>query len=147
MDQQELDRFMNSEAGGKNLVWNNYFQVVEDHNLPGERLTKEYKGQWRNQVGPKTKRIWEGFGIIKFPDGSLYQGQTSNEIFNGKGRMTHANGDIYHGDWLDGKANGFGVFVDSIGSSYKGEWLDDQQHGFGTESWNFGKIKYTGEFK
>ena len=45
-------------------------------------------------------------GVIKFPDGSTYAGQTSNKQFNGKGRMTHANGDIYHGEWLNGRANG-----------------------------------------
>jgi hypothetical protein len=56
---------------------------------------KEYRGHWRNQVGTNSKKIWEGLGIIKFVDGSLYQGMTKNEMFNGKGRMTHANSDIY----------------------------------------------------
>lgn len=60
--------------------------------------------------------------------------------------MTHVNGDIYQGEWKDGKANGYGVFVDTNGSMYEGEWLNDQQHGYGTESWNYGKIRYTGEF-
>ena len=50
--------------------------------------------------------VWEGIGIIQFPDGSTYQGMTKNAQFNGKGRMTHANGDIYQGEWKDGKANG-----------------------------------------
>lgn len=60
--------------------------------------------------------------------------------------MTHANGDIYQGEWVDGKANGMGVFVDTNGSMYEGMWQDDQQHGYGTESWNYNKIKFTGEF-
>jgi hypothetical protein len=60
--------------------------------------------------------------------------------------MTHANGDIYQGEWRNGKANGFGIFVDTNGSMYEGQWLDDQQHGFGTESWNYNKIKYVGDF-
>ena len=29
---------------------------------------------------------------------------------------------------------------------YDGEWLDDQQHGQGTESWNYNKIRFSGEF-
>lgn len=33
--QDELDRFMNSEAGGKNLVWNNYYQQITDSGLTG----------------------------------------------------------------------------------------------------------------
>jgi len=57
--------------------------------------------------------IWEGFGIIKFIDGSVYEGQTIDGLYNGKGRMTHANGDIYQGEWKDGKANGYGVFIDT----------------------------------
>ena len=60
--------------------------------------------------------------------------------------MTHANGDIYQGEWKGGKANGFGVFVDTHGSMYEGTWKDDQQHGNGTESWNYHKIKYSGDF-
>ena len=60
--------------------------------------------------------------------------------------MTHANDDVYQGQWKNGKANGYGVFVDTNGSMYEGQWLDDQQHGFGTESWNYNKIKYTGDF-
>jgi hypothetical protein len=36
--------------------------------------------------------------------------------------------------------------VDTNGSMYEGEWLNDQQHGYGSESWNYNKIKYTGQF-
>jgi hypothetical protein len=39
--------------------------------------------------------IYEGFGCIKFADGSMYEGQTMDGLYNGKGRMTHVNGDIY----------------------------------------------------
>ncbi len=38
---------------------------------------------------------WEGIGIIKFPDGSTFQGMTKNKLFDGKGRMTHSNGDVF----------------------------------------------------
>ena len=91
-------------------------------------------------------RNFEGLGTISYPDGSLYQGQTKNGLFHGKGRMTHANGDIYQGHWKNGKANGFGVYIDKSGSMYEGNWFDDQYHGKGTETWNFGAIKYTGDF-
>lgn len=122
-----------------------------------------YKGQWRaagissmvaedqnktrkSDIKVTDSSVWEGIGIIQFADGSTYQGMTKNQQFNGKGRMTHANGDIYQGEWVDGKANGMGVFVDTNGSMYEGMWQDDQQHGYGTESWNYNKIKFTGEF-
>jgi hypothetical protein len=127
------------------LVWINYFKEIEDNasiNSNGEPVLKQYKGQWR----ASDMNIWEGFGIIKFHDGNTYEGQTKNGLYNGRGRMTHANGDIYQGSWKDGKANGFGVFIDVNGNMYKGEWVNDQQHGIGTESWNFDRIKYVGEF-
>jgi hypothetical protein len=76
----------------------------------------------------------------------MYQGQTKAGLFEGKGRMTHANGDIYQGEWRGGKANGLGTFVDTNGSMYKGEWLNDVYHGKGVETWNYGSIKYEGEF-
>ena len=29
---------------------------------------------------------------------------------------------------------------------YSGDWQDDMYHGSGTETWNYGAIKYEGEF-
>ena len=42
--------------------------------------------------------------------------------------------------------HGFGKFQQDYGTVYEGQWQDDQQHGFGTESWNYNKIKFTGDF-
>lgn len=61
--------------------------------------------------------------------------------------MTHSNGDIYNGEWLNGKAHGFGVYTDQSGSMYKGQWQEDLYHGKGIETWNFGAIKYEGDFE
>ena len=71
---------------------------------------------------------------------------TKSGLFHGKGRITHANGDIYQGEWNNGKACGYGVYVDLVGSIYRGEWDEDQFHGKGIEMWNFGDIKYQGDF-
>lgn len=60
--------------------------------------------------------------------------------------MIHANGDVYWGDWKDGKAHGEGVFCDNKGSLYEGQWENDLQHGNGVEQWNFGSIRYEGDF-
>jgi hypothetical protein len=84
----ELERFMNSENGGKNLVWINNFQPINDMpNLNGTGNTtqsqsqKIYKGQWRitgisSMVAEESNKknssetkitdtsIWEGIGII-----------------------------------------------------------------------------------
>ena len=39
MTNEELQRWLNSEAGGKNLTWNNYFQEISD-NLDGKGSKK-----------------------------------------------------------------------------------------------------------
>ena len=118
--QEELEKFMSDENGGKNLNWVNYFKPVPDQQSSSPSQFRKYKGQWR-----KDQQTWEGIGVLLFPDGSQYQGMTKNELFEGKGRMTHANNDIYQGMWKNGKANGYGVFVDTNGSMYEGEWVDD----------------------
>jgi hypothetical protein len=43
-------------------------------------------------------------------------------------------------------ANGKGVFIDSNGSTYEGDWVDDLQHGKGKETWQEGKIKFSGTY-
>ena len=121
----------------EHLYWNNYW--MEFNQDPKSK--KQYRGFWN-----KDRTNWQGLGEIKFSDGSCYQGQTQNKLFNGKGRMNHSNGDIYQGEWKNGKADGFGIFVDTEGSMYEGEWINDLQNGHGVESWNNGKMKYSGDF-
>lgn len=72
MDEAELTRFMNSEAGGKNLLIQSYAVEINDKTLSGDEtvIAQEYRGQWR-QDNPE---VWEGIGMIKFSDGSMYQG-------------------------------------------------------------------------
>lgn len=145
----------------ENLAWNNYSEDIGEGRTyqghwikPKEEIDehdrlrktgKPLKGDTPADAASK-KRDFRGFGTIKFPDGSIYQGQTENGLFNGKGRMTHANGDIYQGQWVDGKAHGLGTFIDTKGSLYDGQWVDDLQEGKGSEIWDYNKIKYTGDF-
>ena len=85
MPEEEYNRWAENEDGGKNLVWNNYFQKIDQY--------REYKGHWHQE----NREVWEGLGVIKFSDGSIYQGFTQDQQLNGVGRMSHANGDIYQG--------------------------------------------------
>jgi len=41
------------------------------------------------------KLVMDGFGVLKWPEGSVYQGQFANDKMCGRGRMTQANGDVY----------------------------------------------------
>ena len=61
---------MTAENG---LVWYNFYKEINDNleiNSADEEVTKRYKGQWRSD----DNTIWEGFGTIRFSDGSIYQG-------------------------------------------------------------------------
>jgi len=42
MVQNDLARWLNSEAGGKNLTWNNYFIDIEDNSTDGGKGSKKY---------------------------------------------------------------------------------------------------------
>jgi hypothetical protein len=73
MEEQELIRWLNSEQGGKNLKWSNYFIEITDTASDLQSSTvksaKKYKGQWTQDEKSKN---WEGLGIISFADGSEY---------------------------------------------------------------------------
>ena len=53
MEDQELIRWLNSEQGGKNLKWSNYFieisYTVSDLQASVVKSSKKYKGHWRNE--------------------------------------------------------------------------------------------------
>ena len=38
-----------------------------------------------------------GYGEISWSDGSLFEGQWTNDLYNGIGRLIHADGDVYEG--------------------------------------------------
>jgi hypothetical protein len=46
MEEEELIRYMNSEAGGKNLMYNNFFKPIKDsiNAVESNVIAKEYKG-------------------------------------------------------------------------------------------------------
>ena len=67
-------------------------QTMRKHDANG-KPQKLAKRDDKTDVALNEQCIWEGIGIIQFPDGSTYHGMTKNGQFNGKGRMTHANGD------------------------------------------------------
>lgn len=107
----------------------------------GDDPNKTYKGQYRMLNG---KLTCDGVGVLTWKDGTCYIGQFVNNKMQGKGRMTQANGDVYQGDWKNNMANGIGCLVNHEGGTSEGEWVDDLQNGFGKQSWEFGKIRFSG---
>lgn len=58
----------------------------------------------------------EGYGVQRWNDGSVYEGDWKDDKACGKGKLVHADGDIYEGDWRDDKANGYGTYHHANGS-------------------------------
>ena len=55
-----------------------------------------YLGEWK--MG---KNIRHGFGTLYRPDGSIYQGQISDNKLSGQGRFIDAGGNTYEGQFLN----------------------------------------------
>ena len=88
-----------------------------------------------------------GYGIQKWNDGAVYEGQWVDNKASGRGTFWHAEGDIYVGEFQQDQANGFGEYTHVNGSRYTGQWVNDVQEGEGEEVWADGakyKGKYTG---
>ncbi len=125
--------------------------------LPGCKTSPNAKldfpdGSYEGQINRDGEK--HGFGIYRWIDGSVYEGEYSDDLRHGKGRFLWANGEsydgiyfkddrtgkgVYHwpdgsfyrGDFLSGKRHGRGQFQSSNGTIYDGEWFDDLQHGHG----------------
>jgi hypothetical protein len=103
-----------------------------------------------NRAGQK-----DGYGIYRWIDGSIYEGEYQDDLRHGKGRFLWSNGESYEGDYLKdertgkgvynwpdgsfyegdflaGKRHGLGNYKSADGTIYEGEWFDDLQHGYGT---------------
>jgi len=92
-----------------------------------------YEGQW-------VMADMEGRGIMKFPDGSTYNGEWRRGNFHGHGRWQDAK-HIYEGEWVDGKKEGFGWSIQVWSNNtfrYEGHWKTGQRHGFGVATFGSG---------
>jgi len=105
---------------------------------------------------------------VKLPDGSIYNGTLNNNLFDGYGILIWRNGDIYEGQFLEGIINGtgkitsrsyiyIGGFKDGLfegegkitytnGGSYEGLFKNGLYHGYGTNVDQIGNI-YIGNFE
>jgi hypothetical protein len=103
-----------------------------------------------------TKGIWAYGKLVKkssirYENGAVYRGELSPSGRNphGKGVMKYPNGDVYEGDWVIGEMDGYGVMNYANGSKFEGNWCQHQKDGLGYETntmgvrrrtyWNSGK--------
>lgn len=87
-------------------------------------------------------------GLLKFADGSFYDGLLENNKRNGFGLYTFPSGDQYEGQWRNDLMHGRGRMEwKSDGTWYNGDWEYGIQHGMGTEVDSDGTIKHQGRFQ
>lgn len=111
-----------------------------DFNHKSEHLIS-YDGKWKEGVT-------NGKAIIKYRDGTIYEGETKNNARrNGFGKMTFNDKSEYEGEWVSDKFHGKGTMKYHDGSTYYGEWREDKKEGEGQFSDANSSGKYDGKWK
>jgi len=100
---------------------------------------RKYEGQ-SNTAGKM-----HGKGIMRYENGSIYDGEWDSGKRQGYGKYHWSNGDLYDGEWKSDNREGQGTHVYANGSSYSGEWSNGKRCGKGTMSYENGNI-YEGDF-
>lgn len=122
---------------------------VDPRNGPFDKTRRKFKGlniepnKWYEGDWIDGRR--DGFGILKWNDGSVYVGYFKNDKADGFGTLKHTDGDIYVGLWLDDRASYAGKYHNLNGASYEGFWNWDKQNGYGMEIWPRGRL-FEGDF-
>ena len=78
-------------------------QVVHNYKIEeGSEDSAVYSGQV--QKTHQNLHIKHGYGIMRWPDGTVYEGLWENNLYNGRGKLYHASGDLYEGEFQDDMA-------------------------------------------
>ena len=94
-----------------------------------------YIGEWKN---------CKGFGVMKYHDGRVYDGEWCDGEYNGKG--TYECGEyVYNGSYRKGKKHGYGIFTRG-GYTYRGYWKDNIFHNKGVVVCPEGRVIMTTQF-
>ncbi len=75
-----------------------------------------------------------------------YRGSWQKGVFHGKGILKYANGSYYEGEFFRGSKNGQGHYISSKGYEYIGDWICGKQTGEAQVSYKNGDL-YTGKVK
>jgi hypothetical protein len=87
----------------------------------------------------------QGYGKMKYSNGNIYEGEWRNDLKSGKGTMRFTNQDSYAGNFRDDKFWGKGIYRYNSGDIYDGSWVNGKAHGKGKYIFA-DKEKYEGDF-
>ena len=77
----------------------------------------------------------DGSGIIRYADGSCYEGQFKNDKYEGKGKLMFKNGGSYEGEFINNLMEGKGKYIYPDDKIYEGYFKMD---------WSMDLEKYLG---
>ena len=88
----------------------------------------------------------DGYGVLFFSKGDVYEGEWAKHYRQGKGKLTFKNGNVYNGDFQKSKFHGLGTMNYNNGDQYSGNWAGDAPNGIGEYKFNSGE-RYEGNFQ
>ena len=99
---------------------------------PQRRLTawvnaaEEYDGNWKDDIP-------DGQGVLRSPDGSVYEGMFRKGLRHGAGVQTFSVGHIakYDGEWVNGQRHGKGIIYFRNRYIFSGLFRNNISHGAG----------------
>lgn len=88
---------------------------------------------------------FNGDGMFKAKNGTIYQGQFAMGKFHGKGVLSFPSNDKYLGQFKNGRKEGNGKYIFAAGHEYIGSFLADKRSGNGTMTYS-NKDIYEGQW-
>ena len=121
--------------------------------LRGKYRTRVMKGGSKTIIKYKDGTIYEGdvkdgkengYGTTTYKDGAVYVGNYKNGLWHGQGKMTWANGEVYEGEFKNGFRHRGKTTYPNRGF-YDGYYRYNMKNGRGMYQWPDGSV-YVGEW-
>jgi len=103
----------------------------------------KYDGEYIQQDG---SIIRQGKGTHTTTEGSIFEGEWSNDKMNGIGKLSHPSGGCYVGDFVNNQFQGHGQYTWPNGSSYEGDFVENRLEGKGNFTDTDSQM-WTGQFR
>jgi hypothetical protein len=83
--------------------------------------------------------------LLLFSEGEYIHGNDGSMDRSGTGVHITTDGTMYEGEWSQDRMNGQGTLTHPSGAKYEGNFVKNQFHGSGTYTWP-NNSSYTGQF-
>lgn len=84
-------------------------------------------------------------GVLKYPNGFIYEGALSKDVPYGQGKLTLRDGKVFEGEFVNGVLQGQPRSLTTLWYHYEGDMLNGEPHGQGKKTFQNGEV-WEGEF-